>query len=98
MNHESDVYQRLPDVRFRVIDREGVVIRQTAGEALVLNEVGARFLQLVDGTLTLGEIVDRLLEEFKVERDQLRADIDGFVAELSENGIIEASSSPSPVP
>ena len=35
------VLRRRPDVRFRVIDGEAVVVRQSAAEVLVLNEVVA---------------------------------------------------------
>lgn len=41
-------YRLAPDVRFRVVSGEGVVVRQDAGEVLVVNGVAARVLELLD--------------------------------------------------
>jgi hypothetical protein len=41
-------YRLAPDVRFRVVGDEGVVVRQDAGEVLVVNGVAARVLELLD--------------------------------------------------
>lgn len=78
------------DVRFRVIDREAVVLRQEAAEALVINEVGARILQLTDGKTTLEQMLDQLNDEFDVDRDDLRRDCEEFVTDLQEIGVLEA--------
>ena len=77
------------DVRFRIVDREAVVLRQADGEALVLNEVGARLLELSDGRRSLGDAVVRLRQEFDVEPDRLFGDAQQFLAELMEIGILE---------
>ncbi len=55
------VLRRADDVRFRAVDDETVVIRQEAAEALVLNEVAGRILELVDATNSVEAIIDRLL-------------------------------------
>ncbi|MEM1247885.1 MAG: PqqD family protein [Acidobacteriota bacterium] len=77
------------DVRFRVVGDEAIVIRQQAAEVLVLNEVGARILQLLEGEPNLDELVDSLAQEFEAERSQLQADAVAFVAELVEAGVLE---------
>jgi hypothetical protein len=77
------------DVRFRRVADEAVVLRQDAGEVLALNEVAARILELVGEGLTQDEIVDRLLEEYDVERPELEADTAAFVQELLDSGVIE---------
>ncbi|MEM6702125.1 MAG: PqqD family protein [Acidobacteriota bacterium] len=77
------------DVRFRVVGDEAIVIRQRAAEVLVLNEVGARILQLLEGEPNLDELVDSLAQEFEAERSQLQADAVAFVAELVEAGVLE---------
>ncbi len=40
------VLKRCADTRYRNIGGEGVVVRQTASEVLVLNEIGVRLLEL----------------------------------------------------
>jgi hypothetical protein len=79
------------DVRFRIIDREAVVLRQEAAETLVLNEVGARILSLLDGTTSAKALIDQLEREFEVERAVLEADCHEFLAELNERGVLEAA-------
>jgi len=77
------------DVRYRIIDGEAVVLCQEAGEAMVLNEVGARILQLLDGTRSLAAVVAALGEEFEATEDELIADCREFVETLSAIGVLE---------
>ncbi|MEM1204889.1 MAG: PqqD family protein [Acidobacteriota bacterium] len=82
-------YRTPRDVRYRIIAREAVVLRQDVGETLVLNEVGARVLSLLDLGTPLDQVVDALLDEFDVERPALQTDVDTFVQELLTAGILE---------
>lgn len=79
------------DVRFRIIDHEAVVLRQEAGETLVLNEVGARVLSLLADGTNLEHTADILAREFTVERERAHADVLSFVAELQAAGVLEGS-------
>ena len=89
MTGSNEVYRRRDDVRFRTVLEEGVVVRQDAAEVLVLNEVGARILELIDGNLEVEGIYHRLLQEFAVPEDDLRRDLDAFLADLREARVIE---------
>jgi hypothetical protein len=80
-----------PDVRFRMVDREAVVVRQRSAEVLVMSEVAARMLALADGVRPLGDWVDVLLREFEVDRATLERDVLGFARELVEQGILDAA-------
>lgn len=82
------VLRRADDVRFRAVDDETVVIRQEAAEALVLNEVAGRILELVDGRNTVGDVVDRLLEEYEVSPAALTEDVQTYLRELLEAGVV----------
>ena len=85
---DQTVLQRLSDVRFRPVDDETVVVRQEAAEALVLNEVSGRILELVDGKLTLTEIVGVLADEYEIDVETLRGDVISHVSELVEIGLV----------
>ncbi|HYL06064.1 MAG TPA: PqqD family protein [Thermoanaerobaculia bacterium] len=85
----GSVLRRRADVRFRVIDEEGVVVRQSAGEVLVLNDLGTRILAMADGLTPVGSWIDCLLGEFEVERAQLEHDVLAFAVELVEQGLLE---------
>jgi len=85
----GSVLGRRADVRFRVIDAEGVVVRQSAGEVLVLNDLGTRILALADGVAPVEHWIDMLLGEFEVDRPVLEHDVLAFAAELVEQGLLE---------
>lgn len=91
MNNEPlDIrYRRTPDLRFRTIGDEGMVVRQRAGEVLVLNDTGIRVLELLDGEISVGALLDILADEYQVETSELRQDIQAYLAELSAAGLIE---------
>lgn len=80
------------DVRYRVVADEAIVIRQRAAEVLVLNEVGARILELLESAPSLDELVRALAAEFEAEPEVLRADAEAFLSELTEAGVLEEES------
>ncbi len=83
------VFQRRSDVRFRRIATDGVVLVQNAGLVIGLNEVGARVLELLGSRITVREMLERLETEFNATREQLLADLSGFLEQLVEVGIAE---------
>ena len=87
MNADS-VLRPAPDIRFRIVDREAVVVRQKSSEVLVMSEVAARILSLADGIRPVREWLDVLAAEFEVDRDALEQDVLRFAAELVDEGIL----------
>ncbi len=87
-DHEQNFRTR-PDVRFRTIADEGIIVRQDAGEAIVVNGVGARTLELLRDELATSEVVERLKEEYEVGDADLGEQVTRYLAELQEAGVIE---------
>lgn len=87
--HTGSVLRPVPDLRFRRIDDEAVVIRQRAGEVLVMNETAARLLELADGRTSVAGWVDILAAEYDVDRGALERDVLAFAADLAEGGMLE---------
>ncbi|HWM94009.1 MAG TPA: PqqD family protein [Thermoanaerobaculia bacterium] len=79
------------DVRFRIVDREAVVVRQRDSEVLVMSDVAARLLALADGVRPVDAWLDVLVEEYEVDRGTLERDVLQFAAELAEQGILEVA-------
>lgn len=75
--------------RYRVVGGQAVVVVQDAGEALVLNEVGSRILELVDGKRRVAEIVAAMLTEFEVEAEVLDRDVRQHLGDLVDAGVLE---------
>ena len=91
MTHEMtgiSEFSRHPDVRYRVIDGEGVLIRYDTGEVLGLNEVGTRLFVLIDADTPARGVIERLADEFDVDRKELEPDILAFFEELLSAGLI----------
>ena len=82
-------YRRKPDVRFRIVADEAVVVRQKDAEVIVLNEVGGRILELIEERLDHDVLAERLADEFDSSVEQLASDVDQFLAQLVEAGVIE---------
>jgi hypothetical protein len=85
----GSVLRRRADVRYRIIDEEGVVVRQNAGEVLVLNDLATRILALADGVAPVAGWIDALLRDFDVDRPRLERDVLAFAGELVEQGLLE---------
>jgi hypothetical protein len=85
----TQVLRRRSDIRYRTLDGEAVVVRQQAGEVLVLNEVASRLLDLADGITPLHGWVEALLREYEVEREVLEHDVAECARELTEAGLLE---------
>jgi hypothetical protein len=84
--------------------REGVVLREVAGEHILvpirsdvadlraifaLNRVGLRIWELLDGATSLDGILSELLERFDVAAEEASADLRSFVERLSAAGLVE---------
>jgi Coenzyme PQQ synthesis protein D (PqqD) len=85
----STVLRRRPDVRYRLIEGEAVVLRQSAAEVLVLNEVGASVLDLADGERSVREWIEALSGEYEADAETLTRDVLTFAGELAEAGMLE---------
>ena len=85
----SSVLRRRSDIRWRRIEGEAVVLRQSSAEVLVLNEVGASVLDLADGQRSVGAWIEELSGVYDAAPDDLARDILDFAAELEEAGLLE---------
>jgi hypothetical protein len=84
----SSILKAVSDIRFRIVDREAVVVRQRSAEVLVMSEVAARLLMLADGVHPVSHWLDVLVGEFEVDRATLENDVVGFASELAAEGIL----------
>ena len=82
-----------PELIHRNIIGEDIFIPtgQTALEkngVFVMSPVGARIWELLSEGKDTKELVPLLLEEYEVEQQVLKADVDEFLAELSRLGLL----------
>ena len=82
----------------------GFIIREIAGEVIVvptseaagrlsgmitLNGCGRFLFTLLQEEQTLDSLTDALLEEYDIDREKARADVQKFVASLEQYGFLE---------
>jgi len=77
------------DVLFQELDGEAVLLDLTSEQYFGLNEVGTRIWHLIDTHHDLDSVYRAMAEEYAVEPEQLRRDLDSFVDELSEAGLLQ---------
>ena len=82
--------QRDPRVVWRAFDEEIAIVAPWAGQVHTVSEVGARCWELADGR-TFQQIMEVLLEEFDVEPNELRNDLEEFLDELDKRKLLETS-------
>lgn len=83
------ILSKKPSVISRVIDNEAVLILPEQGQVKVLNEVGSRIWELVDGGHTIREISALIYEEFDVDSVTSERDTLEFCAEILDKGIVD---------
>ena len=80
---------RPTEVAWKEVDGEVIALDERAALYLAANPAGALLWRaLVDGT-TRGELVDGLIAEFGIESDRASADVDAFLADLHERGLLD---------
>jgi hypothetical protein len=67
----------------------GLVVLPGKAEVKVLNPVGALVFHLLDGSRTVQEIARAVTEEFEVAEEQAVEDVQSFVQQLAEHGMLE---------
>ena len=78
-----------PDVVFRLLDDEAVLLDLRSGTYFGLNPVGARIWQLLAEQTSLGTVLVTLQREYDVEPDALEHDLLTLVNELCVRGLGE---------
>lgn len=91
MLDDKTVLRLNPDVRFRAIFGEGVILRQAAAEIVVVNEMGARIFEEIDGVRSAEDIVNRLDGEYAVPLAELKVDVLDYLDQLAASGVIVQS-------
>ena len=86
------------DLQDRVTVAEEVLSNEVGGESVLLNlknehyygldEVGTRMWLVLTTSESFGAAMQTLLEEYEVEEDRLRSDMEILVGKLAEQGLV----------
>jgi hypothetical protein len=86
----------LKDTLSSAVGDETVILHFGAGTYFGLDDVGTRVWQLIEQPRTVGDLLDRIVEEYDVERERCEATILPFLEDLAANGLllVDAPSDP----
>lgn len=87
MNLEK-VLSRSPNAAFRIYDGQATIVLSDPGETKVLNEVGSAIWSQIDGKRTLGQILDTIMQQFHISREQAESDLLEFATSLHEQHMV----------
>lgn len=77
-----------PDVLFRELEGEAVLLDLKSQQYFGLDAVGTRIWQELAASGRPRVVVDKLLQEFDVPRERLEEDVEIFLSRLEEVGLI----------
>jgi hypothetical protein len=81
-----------PDVLFQEVGGETVLLDLESEQYFGLDAVGTRIWALIGEGLSVGGMIDTLLQEYEVERATLESDVEELLVRLSEAGLIRLGS------
>jgi hypothetical protein len=85
----GDVLPRpIPDVAYRELEGEIVLVHLGTNRIYSLNETGARFWELLASGSERADIERQLLDEFAIEPEALRREIDSMLVALANEGLV----------
>jgi len=86
-------FEKNPDLPWKLIENEAILIHLEEGELLRLNEVGAEIWKALDGR-PLSEMVAHIQETFAVSRGKAEKDTLSFVKQLLQEELIQIRKEP----
>ncbi len=81
--------QRDPDQEFTYIDGEVVMLSLKNGEYYGMDAVGTRIWELLESPLSFASLVDNLLKEFEVSREECEADTRDYLETLYQKKLLK---------
>jgi len=87
----DDLVKIAPDVVFRDLDGEAVLLNLETGIYFGLNDVGTRMWNLLQEHGSLRKVFDQMLLEYEVTPEALEGDLCQLAAQLCEKGLLVAA-------
>ena len=73
---------------WRVVDGETIILSDNASKLHTLSDVGGEIWRLADGMITIDGIIEKIAEEFEVEREIASRDVGEFIRKLCEMNLV----------
>ena len=90
MTASAVILRPSPDVIFRELEGEAVLLDLASGRYFGLNAVGTRIWMLLESGSTAADAAAALAAEFEADADRIARDVDELVGELRARGLLVA--------
>jgi len=84
----NSIIKRNPELVSSDIDGEKVMMSIESGEYFGLDPVGGRIWELIENPIQVNILIEKLLDEFEVEKELCEADTLDFLNQLLEKNLI----------
>lgn len=84
----TPLYEVPPDVLFQALGDEGVLLNLQNSRYYGLNAVGTRMWQLLQEHGSLEPVVAQMVDEYEIDEETLRRDLEDLVSQLVAQGIL----------
>lgn len=81
--------QRNPHTAFRSLEAEGLIMDPETSSLHSINEVGCVIWEFISEPRKVGDVVEKVLQEFECDRETATQDTLDFVQTLTEQGLLE---------
>jgi len=78
------------------LNGEAVVLDTDSGDYFGIDGVGARIWELIATPRRVAELAETLVSEYDVDPSQCRSDLQRFLQDLSEQGLIDVAQADAP--
>lgn len=88
----SSVVVRSPDQVSGDLEGKVVLLSIQNGEYYNMNEVGSRIWALIEQPIAVAALIERLVEEFEVSREQCEREALAYLTDLQKNKLLRVQS------
>ncbi len=86
----AKLYVKPNNVLVQAIDNEMILLNLESEFYFALDDVGARFWDVLQGADSLEQALDVLEAEYDVDRDTLSQDLESFLTKLESSGLLQS--------
>ena len=81
--------EKTPDLIWRSLDDGTVIINPEQGDVKVLNDVGARVWELVDGERSVSQIAQEITLDYEVSFEDANKDLQNYLNVMIDQGLLQ---------
>ena len=85
----QQVFARSPEVEWKILEREAVLLNLDDGSYYTLNRVGTAIWELFNGEKSLEDVLGAVCDRFDVAEEVARANLIALVTKLSQEKLIK---------